>query len=161
MRANLKNECTLWAVIPRNYCQNTTKTCLEFHLSRQDQSPLSEPTLLPFKITLLRSSDNHKLYTRFLYSRWMSFVVTGHIKISWHPTWELGQSRRSFRNPSVMLWCEGVRLRWGRCLWGFDLLVCTQTHTHCTSYWVHADQINSILTQSQSRTSQYSQTWKL
>lgn len=64
----------------------------------------------------------------------MSCVVTGHIKTSWLPTSEPCQSRRSFRNTLVTLSFEGVKLQWGRCSWGFDLLMCKPTHTHCTYF---------------------------
>lgn len=62
----------------------------------------------------------------------MSCIVTGHIKTSWLPTLEPCQSRRSFRNTLVTLLFEGVKLQWGRCSWGFDLLMCKPTRTHCT-----------------------------
>lgn len=100
---------------------------------------IQQKHVLPFmslKITLC----DHLIITRvtpvFYTHVECLFVVTGHIKTSWHPTWELGRSRRSYRNPSVTLWCEGVELRWGGYRWVFDLLVCIQTHTRCTAYFL-------------------------
>lgn len=56
---------------------------------------------------------HHRPCTRRSRSRWTSFVVTGLIKTSWHPTLAPQQSRRSYRSRRPTLWCKVTK--WGGC----------------------------------------------